>query len=73
MKPCGCLPLNMGICATSCILPVLQHGHFVMSTPVSLSIICSIEGVALISWEGDFSKSLIFFRLALRFLFAKNP
>lgn len=48
MKPWGCLPLNMGISATSCILPVLQQGHFVMSTPVSLSIIVLIEGVALI-------------------------
>lgn len=73
MKLWGCLPLNMGISATSCILPDLQQGHFVMSTPVSLSIMALIEAVVLSSWEGNFSKALIFFRLALRFLFAKNP
>ena len=42
-----------GISDTTRILPVLQHGHSLISTPVSLSIISSIDCLTILSLSTD--------------------
>ena len=64
----------LGISYTTRIVPFLQQGQRVISTPVSLSIICSIEFLSTSSSAVDCPKPLRIFRMLflLRRL-DKNP
>ena len=67
------IPVCLGICPMICILPLSQHGHRLISIPVSDSIISSIDFSAVFPISGIPCSRRILVRFFLLLRFARKP